>query len=77
MRPIAPTVPIGLLQQMGLFCDHQGMADTREPRAGERCAACGKPAKIVYRKLLGDVPTCELPKPIEGPTPRPQLQLGQ
>lgn len=32
---------------------------------------CDKPAKIVYIKQLGEVPTHELPKPIEIPPPRP------
>jgi hypothetical protein len=45
------------------------MAATREPRPGEKCA-CGKDAKIVYRKQLGDVPTCQKPKPVEPPPPR-------
>lgn len=54
---------------------------SRKPREGERCA-CGKPAKIVYVKLLGDVPACELPAPIEPPLLRaplfgyPSLEVG-
>lgn len=73
MRPIAPTVPIGLLQPTHQFATIRGVTSTRDPRPGERCACCDKPAKIVYVKKMGDVPTHELPKPIEGPTPRVPL----
>lgn len=55
------------------FATFVRMAATREPRIGEKCAACGQPAQIVYIKKLGDVPTCQLPKPIEPPPLRPRL----
>lgn len=46
---------------------------TREPRPGEKCACCDKPAVIVYVKKMGDVPTHERPKPIEPVPLRPWL----
>jgi len=61
------------IAMISLVCNDRFMADTREPRPGEKCAACGQPAVIVYRKLLGDVPTCQPPKPIEPPPLRPRL----